>query len=210
MGPAFNLNQDEEDLALRKCHWINELIHVIWLNFQENAQNLAIQIVKDFNEHLKKRKFLKELVLYEFSIGDVSPKLINIESKIEDKDVIVDFNISYHGNSFINVGFDFKIADVPAKIDNIKIDLAKIRIILQDCNSRYPFFSQMKFAFVEDPIPKCNWDTHNLAGIAELPGFDELMLHFISEKLKKIVVLPEMITIPIKRKKISKKRPNQK
>ena len=154
--------------------------------------------------------WFQELVLYEFSIGNVSPKLINIESKIEDKDVIIDCNISYHGNAFINVGFDFKIAEVPAKIEKIKIDQAKMRIILQDCNSRYPFFSQMKFAFVEDPIPKCNWDIHNLAGIAEIPGFDELMLHFISEKFKKKVVLPEMITIPIKRKKISKKRPNQK
>ena len=77
--PAFNLNQDDEDLALRKCHWINELIHVIWLNFQENAQNLAIKMVKDFNEHLK-RKFLKvktpaaHLVCALFSMKDNSQR----------------------------------------------------------------------------------------------------------------------------------------
>ena len=154
--------------------------------------------------------WFQELVLHEFSIGDVSPKLLNIESKIEDTDVIIDCNISYHGNTFINLGFDIKIAEVPAKVDSIKIDQAKMRIILQDCNSRYPFFSQMKFAFVEDPIPKCDWDIHNLAGIADIPGFDQLILHFISEKFKKKLVLPEMITIPIKRKKVSKKRLDQK
>ena len=92
---------------------------------------------------------------------------------------------------------DFGFAKIPVKIKHLEIEEAKMRLVINEVNSEPPFFSEMKFAFIEDPLPKCDWDIHNLAGFAEIPGFDELILHLIEKKFKKRFVLPHMITIPI-------------
>ena len=90
------------------------------------------------------------------------------------------------------------ITKTPANITDIKVKEAKMRIILEGFDSEYPFISKLKFAFIEDPFPNCSWDVHNLAGIAEFPGFDELAMSYLDKKIKKKIVLPAMFSFPIK------------
>ena len=138
------------------------------------------------------------MVLKEFNVGDEPFKILNVDSKIENLDIAIDITASYRGNAVVDGLIDVGFAKIPIKITNIKIKEVKMRLFLNEFNSDSPpFFSEMKFAFIEDPLPNFDWDLHNLAGFAEIPGFDELILHIIDRKFKKKFVLPHMINIPI-------------
>ena len=135
--------------------------------------------------------------LKEFSIGDIPIEVLDIESKSEDNDAIIDFVASYHGNALIKTQVDAVagiMTEIPAKVTNIELKETKMRIILEGFDPEYPFISKLKFAFIEDPIPNFSWDIHNLAGIAELPWFEELVISIIKKKIRKTILLPAMMT----------------
>ena len=69
-----------------------------------------------------------------------------------------------------------------------------MRILLEGFDPEYPFISKLKFAFIEDPIQNFSWDIHNLAGIAELPWFEEFVISIIKKKVRKTILLPAMMT----------------
>ena len=145
--------------------------------------------------------YLQKLNLKEFSIGDIPIEILDVESKIENNDAIIDIVASYHGNALLKTEVDLVtglITKTPANITDIEVREAKMRIILEGFDSEYPFISKVKFAFIEDPFPNCSWDVHNLAGIADLPGFDELAMSYLDKKIKKKIILPAMFSFPIK------------
>ena len=102
------------------------------------------------------------------SIGNEPVKILNVESKVENNvDMVIDITASYNGNAvldtLVDVGFATKI---PVKITNIRIEEVKIRLFFSQFDSgstKYPFLSGLKFAFVEDPLPNCHWNIHNLS-----------------------------------------------
>ena len=137
------------------------------------------------------------MVLIDFSIGDIPIEILDIESKIEDDDAIIDFVASYHGNALIQTEVDLVtgiMTEIPAKVTDIQLKDTKMRIILEGFDSEYPFISKLKFAFIEDPIHNFSWDIHNLAGIAEIPWFEEFAISIIKKKIRKTTVLPAMMT----------------
>ena len=145
------------------------------------------------------------MVLIDFSIGDIPIEILDIESKIEDDDAIIDFVASYHGNALIQTEVDLVtgiMTEIPAKVTDIQLKDTKMRIILEGFDSEYPFISKLKFAFIEDPIHNFSWDIHNLAGIADLPVIgellDELAMTYLDKKIKKKIILPAMFSFPIK------------
>ena len=140
---------------------------------------------------------LQKMDLKEFSIGDIPIEILDIESKSENNDAIIDFVASYHGNALIKTQVDLLagiMTEIPAKITNIELNETKMRIILEGFDPEYPFISKLKFAFVEDPIPNFSWDIHNLAGIAELPWFEELVISIVKKTIRKKTLLPAMMT----------------
>jgi hypothetical protein len=135
--------------------------------------------------------------LTEFSIGDIPIEILDVESKIENNDPLIDFVACYHGNALIKTQVDLLtgiMTKVPAKVANIQLKETKMRIILEGFDPEYPFISKLKFAFIEDPFPNFSWDIHNLAGIADLPWFEELVINIIKKRVRKKTVLPAMIT----------------
>ena len=86
------------------------------------------------------------------------------------------------------------MTQIPAKITNIQLKETRMRILLEGFQPEYPFISKLKFVFIEDPIQNINWDIHNLAGIAELPWFEEFVISLIKKKIRKTTVLPAMMT----------------
>ena len=140
---------------------------------------------------------LQKMDLKEFSIGDIPIEILDIESKSENNDAIIDFVASYHGNALIKTQVDLLagiMTEIPAKITNIELNETKMRIILEGFDPEYPFISKLKFAFIEDPIPNFSWDIHNLAGIAELPWFEELVISIVKKTIRKKTLLPAMMT----------------
>ena len=135
--------------------------------------------------------------LKEFSIGDIPIEILDVESMIENNDAIIDFVASYHGNALIKTQVDLVtglMTEIPAKITDIQLKETRMRILLEGFEPEYPFISKMKFAFIEDPVQNFSWDIHNLAGIAELPWFEEIVISFIKNKIRKTTVLPAMMT----------------
>ena len=140
---------------------------------------------------------LQKMDLKEFSIGDIPIEILDIESKTENNDAKIDFVASYHGNALIKTQVDLLagiMTEIPARVTNIELKETKMRILLEGFDPEYPFISKLKFAFIEDPIPNFSWDIHNLAGIAELPWFEEIVISFIKNKIRKTTVLPAMMT----------------
>ena len=86
------------------------------------------------------------------------------------------------------------MTEIPARVTNIELKETKMRILLEGFDPEYPFISKLKFAFIEDPIRNFSWDIHNLAGIAELPWFEELVISIIKKKIRKTTLLPAMMT----------------
>ena len=141
--------------------------------------------------------YLHKIDLKEFSIGDIPIEILDVESMIENNDAIIDFVASYHGNALIKTQVDLVtglMTKIPAKITNIQLKETRMRILLEGFQPEYPFISKLKFAFIEDPIQNFNWDIHNLAGIAELPWFEEFVISLIKKKIRKTTVLPAMMT----------------
>ena len=87
-------DEETEEFRLRKCAWINQLIEVLWFShFQGMTKKLVKQILKEMNSYLSKRfkKIDGEVIkLTEFAIGDEPLKILNVESKIENLDIIID------------------------------------------------------------------------------------------------------------------------
>ena len=141
--------------------------------------------------------YLQKIDLKEFSIGDTPIEILDVESTIENNDAIIDFVASYHGNALIKTQVDLVtglMTEIPAKITDIQLKETRMRILLEGFEPEYPFISKMKFAFIEDPVQNFSWDIHNLAGIAELPWFEEIVISFIKNKIRKTTVLPAMMT----------------
>ena len=84
-------DEETEEFKFRKCVWINQLIEVLWFShFQGMTKKLVKQILKEVNIYLSKR-FKKEVIkLTEFAIGDEPVKILNVDSKIENLDIIID------------------------------------------------------------------------------------------------------------------------
>ena len=140
---------------------------------------------------------LQKMDLKEFSIGDIPIEILDIESKTENNDAKIDFVASYHGNALIKTQVDLLagiMTEIPARVTNIELKETKMRILLEGFDPEYPFISKLKFAFIEDPIPNFSWDIHNLAGIAEIPWFEELVISVIKKMIRKKTLLPAMIT----------------
>ena len=140
---------------------------------------------------------LQKMDLKEFSIGDIPVEILDIESKTENNDTKIDFVASYHGNALIKTQVDLLagiMTEIPARVTNIELKETKMRILLEGFDPEYPFISKLKFAFIEDPIPNFSWDIHNLAGIAEIPWFEELVISVIKKMIRKKTLLPAMIT----------------
>ena len=141
--------------------------------------------------------YLQKIDLKEFSIGDTPIEILDVESTIENNDAIIDFVASYHGNALIKTQVDLVtglMTEIPAKITDIQLKETRMRILLEGFEPEYPFISKMKFAFIEDPVQNFSWDIHNLAGIAELPWFEEFVISLIKKKISKTTVLPAMMT----------------
>ena len=139
----------------------------------------------------------QKIDLKEFSIGDIPIEILDVESTIENNDAIIDFVASYHGNALIKTQVDLVsglMTEIPAKITDIQLKETRMRILLEGFDPEYPFISKLKFAFIEDPIQNFSWDIHNLAGIAELPWFEEFVISSIKKKVLKTTLLPAMIT----------------
>ena len=86
------------------------------------------------------------------------------------------------------------MTEISANVTDIQLKETRMRILLEGFQPEYPFISKLKFAFIEDPIQNFSWDIHNLAGIAELPWFEEFVISLIKKKIRKTTVLPAMMT----------------
>ena len=130
--------------------------------------------------------------LIDFSIGDVPIKILDIETKFENDEIIIDFVASYHGNALIQIDLvTGRTTEIPAQVTDIQLKDTKMRIILGSFDSEHPFGVPEKFAFMEDPIHNFSCDIHNLAGI---PLFEGLVISTIKKQIRKKAVLPAMIS----------------
>ena len=139
----------------------------------------------------------QKIDLKEFSIGDIPIEILDVESTIENNDAIIDFAASYHGNALIKTQVDLLrvlMTEISANVTDIQLKETRMRILLEGFDPEYPFISKLKFAFIEDPIANFSWDIHNLAGIAEIPWFEDFVISIIKKIVRKKTLLPAMIT----------------
>lgn len=184
----FSLTSSSKD----SFEWIHRILSLLWSNQRNFAREMFDKwlwsvLVEELND-TSIGKMWKDLYMEKFYIGDQPPKIHQISCWIQNNDLLFDIELDYHGNAFFKACFDTGLAKIPVTIQNIVIENAKLRIVLKK-------WSGIHLGFLE--APKVDWDINNLAGIADIPGFDELIMHFINVRLTNRVVLPRMLIFPL-------------
>ena len=169
----------------RKSVWINQLVEVLWSSqFQPMTEKLLKEFLEEFNVTCINGSPL---------IGNEPVKILDVESKVENNvDMVIDITASYNGNAVLDTLVDVGFAKIPVKITNIRIQEVKMRLFFSQFDSEsteHPFFSGLKFAFIENPLPNCDWNFHSLAEIC--------IKHIIERNFNERFVLPHKINIPL-------------
>ncbi len=178
--------------------WVNDCIEIFWLSHRKTARDkfsswLWPIIVDEINDaHIS--YLWKGLSLDKFYIGDEPPRLTKVSAWAEGEDLLFDLEVTYDGNAFFKASIDMEIFKIPITLQNVTVSSAKMRLVFKHCMPEPPFVAGVHFGFIE--TPQCDWDIKGLAGVANIPGFDELILHILNVRLTNRVVLPHMLILP--------------
>ena len=193
-----NENDEKIENSQDSFNWMNKAIQTIWLNYREYAEENLIKylwpLVKNELMDIPFRNLWKDVILDTCYIGDQTPQIKKIESWSLNNDLFFSFELTFDSNAFFRIIFATKHLQFPMTLENIIVRKAKIRLVLKDWHWQIPFASGMHLAFVE--APDYDWDLKHLAGIADIDGFDELILDMLNNRLTKRVILPRMLIIP--------------
>ena len=177
--------------------WINLILKELWLNYRTYFNSLfRDKIWPLILEELKNKPgLIGTIELQDFHIGDQAPTISSIESWIENTDLILDVGGCYDGNAYISIALDETVLKIPVVIKDVKVYDAQMRFVLKNWTPQLPIISGIQFSFIEPPTYDCS--ISKLEGIADIPGFDELVMHIVNVKLMKRVVLPRMLLLPV-------------
>ena len=172
--------------------WINDILMELWLNNQKFAENFLRNEWPDIIHKVCKNlpSLFHEITLETFYIGDNPIEIHNIHVWEEADDIVLDMDIKYEGNARVTIKFD-TIA-LPVTIQDIRIQSAKMRMVLKNVTHQLPIISAVHFAFIEPP--QFDW---TIDSFVHLDCIDKRSFDLIRSKLINRIVLPRKLILPV-------------
>ncbi|KAL1271190.1 hypothetical protein QQF64_030206, partial [Cirrhinus molitorella] len=111
---------------------------------------------------------------------------------VDKRQIIMDLQISYVGNTEIDV--DVKRYYCRAGIKSIQLH-GVLRVILEPLLGNMPLVGALSLFFLKKPLLDINWT--GLTNILDIPGLNGFSDHMIQDIISTYMVLPNRITVPL-------------
>ncbi|XP_051755892.1 extended synaptotagmin-2 isoform X2 [Ctenopharyngodon idella] len=178
---------------VERVEWLNKTVKQMWpyvCQFVEKLFKGTIEpAIKEANAHLSTFSFTK------IDLGD-NPLRINgvkvYSENVDKRQIIMDLQISYVGNTEIDV--DVKRYYCRAGIKSIQLH-GVLRVILEPLLGNMPLVGALSLFFLKKPLLDINWT--GLTNILDIPGINGFSDHLIQDIISTYMVLPNRITVPL-------------
>ncbi|XP_067256749.1 extended synaptotagmin-2 isoform X4 [Chanodichthys erythropterus] len=178
---------------VERVEWLNKTVKQMWpyvCQFVEKLFKGTIEpAIKEANAHLSTFSFTK------IDLGD-NPLRINgvkvYSENVDKRQIIMDLQISYVGNTEIDV--DVKRYYCRAGIKSIQLH-GVLRVILEPLLGSMPLVGALSLFFLKKPLLDINWT--GLTNLLDIPGINGFSDHMIQDIISTYMVLPNRITVPL-------------
>ncbi|XP_051559944.1 extended synaptotagmin-2-like isoform X2 [Myxocyprinus asiaticus] len=178
---------------VERVEWINKTVKQMWpyvCQFVEKLFKKTIEpAIKEANAHLSTFSFSK------IDLGDKPLRINGVKiytENVDKRQIIMDFQISYVGNTEIDV--DVKRYYCRAGIKSIQLH-GVLRVILEPLLGNMPLVGALSLFFLKKPLLDINWT--GLTNILDIPGLNGFSDHMIQDIISSYMVLPNRITVPL-------------
>ncbi|XP_052418358.1 extended synaptotagmin-2 isoform X4 [Carassius gibelio] len=178
---------------VERVEWLNKTVKQMWpylCQFVEKLFKETIEpAIKEANAHLSTFSFTK------IDLGDKPLRINGVKvysENVDKRQIIMDLQISYVGNTEIDV--DVKRFYCRAGIKSIQIH-GVLRVILEPLLGNMPLVGALSLFFLKKPLLDINWT--GLTNILDIPGLNGFSEHMIQDIISTYMVLPNRITVPL-------------
>ena len=162
--------------------WVNMILQEFWatnrLHVEDRVKNqIWPVIVEECNVLCSFGMHWHSMTLEKITIGDIPFEICQIQAWEEKEgDLIIDLEIKYEGNACATITFTGEIIKMamPLTVQNIKIQSAKIRLVLKFANPQLPVVSGINFGFLEPP--QFEWNLSEWNGWHLIPCADKVKI----------------------------------
>ncbi|XP_051503708.1 extended synaptotagmin-2-like isoform X2 [Myxocyprinus asiaticus] len=178
---------------VERAEWLNKTVKQMWpyvCQFVEKLFKETIEpAIKEANAHLSTFSFNK------IDLGDKPLRINGVKvytENVDKRQIIMDLQISYVGNTEIDV--DVKRYYCRAGIKSIQLH-GVLRVILEPLLGNMPLVGALSLFFLKKPLLDINWT--GLTNILDIPGLNGFSDHMIQDIISSYMVLPNRITVPL-------------
>ncbi|XP_039511522.1 extended synaptotagmin-2 [Pimephales promelas] len=178
---------------VERVEWLNKTVKQMWpyvCQFVEKLFKGTIEpAIKEANAHLSTFSFTK------IDLGDKPLRINGVKvysENVDKRQIIMDLQISYVGNTEIDV--DIKRYYCRAGIKSIQLH-GVLRVILEPLLGNMPLVGALSLFFLKKPLLDINWT--GLTNILDIPGLNGFSDHMIQDIISTYMVLPNRITVPL-------------
>ncbi|XP_073692700.1 extended synaptotagmin-2-A-like [Garra rufa] len=178
---------------VERVEWLNKTVKQMWpyvCQFVEKLFRGTIEpAIKEANAHLSTFSFTK------VDLGDKPLRINGVKvysENVDKRQIIMDLQISYVGNTEIDV--DVKRYYCRAGIKSIQLH-GVLRVILEPLLGNMPLVGALSLFFLKKPLLDINWT--GLTNILDIPGLNGFSDHKIQDIISTYMVLPNRITVPL-------------
>ncbi|XP_069861399.1 extended synaptotagmin-3 [Dipodomys merriami] len=173
--------------------WANKIIVQIWpylsMIMESKIREKLEPKIRGKSPHLRTFTFTK---LY---FGQKCPRVNGVQvhtDMCERRRVTLDLKISYVGDCEISA----ELQKLRAGVNGIQLQ-GTLRVILEPLLVDKPFVGAVTVCFLQKPHLQINWT--GLTNLLDAPGIDALTEGLLEELLAAHLVLPNRVTVPVKR-----------
>ncbi|XP_042521687.1 extended synaptotagmin-3 [Dipodomys spectabilis] len=173
--------------------WANKIIVQIWpylsMIMESKIREKLEPKIRGKSAHLRTFTFTK---LY---FGQKCPRVNGVQvhtDMCERRRVTLDLKISYIGDCEISA----ELQKLRAGVNGIQLQ-GTLRVILEPLLVDKPFVGAVTVCFLQKPHLQINWT--GLTNLLDAPGIDALTDGLLEELLAAHLVLPNRVTVPVKR-----------
>ncbi|XP_077085216.1 extended synaptotagmin-2 isoform X1 [Siphateles boraxobius] len=178
---------------VERVEWLNKTVKQMWpyvCQFVEKLFKGTIEpAIKEASAHLSTFSFTK------IDLGDKPLRINGVKvysENVDKRQIILDLQISYVGNTEIDV--DIKRYYCRAGIKSIQLH-GVLRVILEPLLGNMPLVGALSLFFLKKPLLDINWT--GLTNILDIPGLNGFSDHMIQDIISTYMVLPNRITVPL-------------
>ncbi|KAI7814894.1 putative extended synaptotagmin-2 [Triplophysa rosa] len=178
---------------VERVEWLNKTVKQMWpyvCQFVEKVFKETIEpAIKEASSHLSTFSFNN------IDLGDKPLRINGVKvytDNVDKRQIIMDLQISYVGNTEIDV--DVKRYYCRAGIKSIQLH-GVLRVILEPLLGNMPLVGALSLFFLKKPLLDINWT--GLTNILDIPGLNGFSDHMIQDIISSYMVLPNRITVPL-------------